>query len=504
MREATSGETVKKQTSTDLVHNSCMTQIHALIGHRLAATSLALLLIAAGCTTVTPSPSPGPSVVPQLSPVATMAPTQSAPSTASLPTALPTPHEGETAGPTETPAPSVAQTPGATIDPAVAAQIDAVVGQVPPVRELEPTKDVPYELISRDDFRAEMISTVDEDTTPAWRAAESRMLQRLGLLPVGTDLDALLVELYSAEVAAYYRPETGTFYIIQRDQPFGPSDKVIVAHEYTHALQDQHFDLEGNRIKDPSEGDEALAQLAVIEGDATLTSQQWMVANMSEAEQGQLAMEVLQQLGQDQLANMPLILRRQLEFPYTEGYLFTRDIWSLGGYDAVNQAIQTPPASTEQVLHTDKYYNHEEPVAVSLTDLTSYLGSGFTNVYQQTMGELNIQVLATGGEKPPIDVPGLPAQWPHAEVAAGWGGDRLNMYESADGSQWLIDWQTSWDTPPDAVEFANRIVDLEPTFQGATTVFGTDAQSVEVVVASDASLFNALLHGGATPEPAAT
>ena len=69
---------------------------------------------------------------------------------------------------------------------------------------------------------------------------------------------------------------------------------------------------------------------------------------------------------------MPLILRRQLEFPYTEGFLFTTDVWGLGGYDAVNQAIQTPPASTEQILHSDKYYSHEAPVAVTLDDLTSH------------------------------------------------------------------------------------------------------------------------------------
>ena len=52
-------------------------------------------------------------------------------------------------------------------------------------------------------------------------------------------------DLYTAEVAAYYDPADGTFYIIQRDAPFGPVDKVTTAHEYTHALQDQHFDLEG-------------------------------------------------------------------------------------------------------------------------------------------------------------------------------------------------------------------------------------------------------------------
>ena len=171
-------------------------------------------------------------------------------------------------------------------------------------------------------------------------------------------------------------------------------------------------------------------------------------------------------LGNDQLANMPLILRRQLEFPYAEGFSFTTDVWGLGGYDAVNQAIQTPPASTEQILHSDKYYNHEAPVVVTPHGPDRNLGAGFANVYQQTMGELNIQVLATGGEKPALDVPGLPAHWPHQEVAAGWGGDRLNMYEDAASGAWLIDWQTAWDTQADADEFTARMTELQSTFAG--------------------------------------
>lgn len=380
------------------------------------------------------------------------------------------------------------------MDPEVAAQIDAVVAQVPPIRELQPTKDVPYKVISRDDFKNYLIATADEDTTPEWRAAEERFLKRMGLLAPDADLNALLLELYTSQVAAYYDPADGTFYIIERDKPFGAVDKITTAHEYTHALQDQNFGLEALRIKDPVQGDAILGQLAGIEGDATLTSQNWMRDNLSQQEQIELALEGLGQLGDDTLAKMPLILRRQLEFPYAEGLSFVTDVWGLGGYSAVNEAIKTPPESTEQVLHSDKYYADEKPAAVTTADLTTALGSGFTNVYQQTMGELNIQVLATGGEKPALDLPGFPVDWPHQEVAAGWGGDFLNMYEN--GDQWLIDWQTVWDTPEDATEFSDRIFTLAPTFQGTMrSMPGADPNSIRVVIASDANLFLALPSG---------
>ena len=473
-----------------------MTPIPVTFGRRLFSGALALALVALGCTSVTPVPTAPPNAIPTI-PAGTTRPTQpiSTPSAASgvpiPPGAAQTPPGTSTSTPTANETPTG---PAPTVDPAISAQIDQVTSQVPPIRQLQPTKTVPYQIISRADFQNYLISTADEDTTPAWRSAEENFLKRLGLLPQDADLNALLLQLYTSEVAAYYNPADGTFYIIQRDAPFGPVDKVTTAHEYTHALQDQHFDLEGNRIKDPAQGDQALAQLSVIEGDATLTSQNWMKDNMSQSEQLQLLQDALGELGNDQLASMPLILRRQLEFPYTEGLLFTTDVWGLGGYDAVNQAIQTAPASTEQILHSDKYYNHEAPVPVTLTDLTSALGSGFSNDYQQTMGELNIQVLATGGEKPPLDVPGLPAQWPHQEVAAGWGGDKLNMYDNASNGQWLIDWQTAWDTQADADEFTARMNELVPTFQGSLRLI-PGPQTVRFVLASDPSLFLALPSG---------
>ena len=471
-----------------------MSRAVGTLRHRGVVLTFAALLAASACTSVSPSPSVPASAVPPLPTAShgqTLAPS-SGPQTP-LPTAQvvpgtpPASPQSTSSGASPIPSSTGPQTPAPTVDPAVAAQIDAVTAQVPPIRELQPTKTVPYQEISRDAFTSFIASQSDEDTTPQWRAAEEEFLKRMGLLPQNTDLQQLLVQLYSAEVAAYYQPTDGTFYLIDTGQPFGPADKVAVAHEYTHALQDQHFDLEGNRIKDPAEGDAALAQLSVIEGDATLTSQLWMVQDMSEAEQAQLVSQALGELSQDQLANMPTILRRQLEFPYAEGFLFVRDVYGLGGFDAVNQALQTPPASTEQILHSDKYYNHEQPVPVTLNDLTATLGAGWSNDYQQTLGELNIQVLAAGGEKPALDVPGLPVAWPHQEVAAGWGGDRLNMYENASSGAWLIDWQIAWDTQADADEFSARMTELQSTFQGTLRLIA-GPQTVRFVLASDPSL----------------
>ena len=318
------------------------------------------------------------------------------------------------------------------------------------------------------------------------RAAEERLLKRLGLLADDADLEAMLLELYGGQVAAYYVPETGRFYIIERDQPFGAVDKTFVSHEYTHALQDQHFDLEGTRITDVTEGDAALAQLAAIEGDATLTMQQWAIQSLSPEELLEILTASLSGLDDQTLADMPLVLRRQLEFPYTDGFLFVNDVWGLGGFEAVDGTIQTPPASTEQIMHSQKYYDGELPVDVQLDDVSATLGEGWSRVYEQTMGELLVQILATGGEEPPVTFPGMPVEYPHSEVAAGWGGDRLNMYEHPDG-RWMIAWRTAWDSESDASEFETRLNELGSTFDGPIDIriFPPDPVNREVYIASD-------------------
>lgn len=452
----------------------------------LGAVALAGSLIA-GCVNVTPlptsthsTPAPTtrpPTATPSLAPTATTRPAQSGSPQASGPPA----------------------SPSGSLDPALATEIDAVIASVPAVRELQPTRDVPFEFISRDQFRDDLVALNDAEVPVEVRAAEERLLKRLGLLPADASLDALVLDLYGAQVLAYYQPDNGRFYIISRDQPFGPSDKIVVAHEYTHALQDQHFDLKTNTISDPSQGDAQLGQLAVIEGDATLTSQLWASQNLTPDELLQLLGEAFGGLDQSQLEGIPLVLRRQLEFPYTEGFLFANGLYEESGFDAVNAAIQTPPASTEQILHPEKYTAHEEPIdlpgdlGLPIADFSQSMGTGWTRTYEQTMGELGIQILATGGEEPAVNLPGLPVDWPHQEVAAGWGGDRLNMYENSDG-RWLVLWATAWDSEADQSEFLSRVSELAPTFTGpSSTVYTQDQTNFFLItgVASDDATLSA-------------
>jgi hypothetical protein len=488
---------VKKQTSnvetltadSQLVgwHNSNMRRDYR--GEvRRPAVGLALVALVTACVTIAPTPTNTPTQTPV--PVTTR---PSAPQTPdSTPSGAQTPTPISTPGGPATPPPSGPGTPGPTIDPQLAAQIEEVIAQVPPIRGLEPLSPVPYEFISREQFRDELIDLQFSEIPEETRQAEERLLKRLGLLPDDVDLDQLLIDLYGAQVAAYYRPDTKRFYIIQRDQPFGPSDKIIVAHEYTHALQDQHFDLEGTRIKDLSEGDAVLAQLAAVEGDATKTMQQWTVDNLSPEEAFQVLFESFGQLADPTLTSMPWILRRQLEFPYAEGLGFAESLHAIGGFDAIDATLSDAiPASTEQILHPEKYTANEEPVDVAVPDLTAQLGDGWSSVFQQTMGEAVMQVWAAGDEEPSQLLPGTVAEWPHADSVAGWGGDRLVMYEN-DEDDWAIVWFTEWDTDGDGLEFRARSSELARGFEAMSVLGELPGGDVQIVVASDVAINSTL------------
>ncbi|HUG48979.1 MAG TPA: hypothetical protein VMP67_11280 [Candidatus Limnocylindria bacterium] len=431
----------------------------------------------------------GPAASPSPTPAAVVSPTPGRSPTAPSTSAPASPSASPGGSPVGSPSPPAS--PWGAPDDGVRAEIDAIVAQIPPLRQLEPLADVPYEFVSREEFQTDLQDLIDDETDPEALGTEERLLKRLGLLPEDLDLRETILELYGSQVAAFYRPDTGTFYIIGEPQTLGAFDKLVVAHEYTHALQDQHFDLESTRITDPSEGDAALAQLAAIEGDASLVMFQWGFANIP----GEMLTigDSLNPTDLELLESMPPILRRQLEFPYADGLMFSLAVFSQQfSWGPINETLRTPPVSTEQILHPDKYFAGEAPVEVMLPDLAAGLGVGWTQSYTQTMGELNIQVWVGAGEDPtPAAVPGeLPVQ-PHAEAAAGWGGDRLAMYEHTDGG-WAIAWQIEWDTPEDADEFLARAGELQGTLGGASEIVDAGPQTVRLVLADDQATLDAL------------
>jgi hypothetical protein len=405
----------------------------------------------------------------------------STPSAASSPATSPSTE----ASPTETDGPSVSGTPGPSAEPTttasadtaeLAAEIAEVEAQVPPIRGLEPKEPVANRFLDEAALKEELRSSFEEDNPPEVIAGQQALYERLGLLPPDADLESLVLELLGESVAGFYDPDTKALTIVERSGAFGPLEKTTLAHEFTHALQDQYFGLDSLDFDDTSQGDRSLARLSLVEGDATLLMTLWAQQHLTPEELLELIRQSSDPEGQALLDRLPPVLVAQTLFPYTEGLEFVAALYQQGGYDAVDDAFRDPPDSTEQVIHPEWYLQRDDPVAVDLPDAAGGLGEGWKERISDTLGELNVRLWADESL----------ASTDAEDAAEGWDGDRIALYEN-DGDAWAIAWVTAWDSDDDADEFAAAARQVVGSLDGEAAVIAAPggARQVVVLLASD-------------------
>jgi hypothetical protein len=288
-------------------------------------------------------------------------------------------------------------------------------------------------------------------------------------------------------VAGFYVPQDGDLYVVSRSGRLGPVERTTFAHEYTHALQDQHFPLlkaleEAAAPGAPANSDRDYARLALIEGDATLAMTYWAQQHLSPLDLLGLLASSLEPAQQQALAAMPPFLRNVTLFPYQDGLQFVLGLQVGGDWTAVDRAFGAPPQSTEQVLHPDKYAASEQPLAVALpADLATRMGGGWSVDSQDTLGELQVRawLQAVGG-------PG--AAQAAAVAAAGWGGDRVAVL-AGPGGAWGLALRTVWDSDPDASEFlAQATSAVAAAGNPGRATSGRAPREAWVFIASDATV----------------
>ncbi|HEY5474803.1 MAG TPA: hypothetical protein VIK32_16645, partial [Candidatus Limnocylindrales bacterium] len=174
------------------------------------------------------------------------------------------------AGPSSRPSPES--------DQAVYAKIET---QVEAIRELQPTSTVTPVLLDSAGVRDWLTKANAAQTNHVALANESKLFVHLGLLPAGSDLEQMELELQAGQVVGFYDPESKGLYVLSDSGGVGPVEKMTFSHEYTHALQDQVFGLDKLAIDAPDQGDRDFARTALVEGDATLAMTLWSTKNMS-------------------------------------------------------------------------------------------------------------------------------------------------------------------------------------------------------------------------------
>jgi hypothetical protein len=157
----------------------------------------------------------------------------------------------------------------------------------------------------------------------------------------------------------------------------------------------------------------------------------------------------LRELESEKFEAAPEVVKVNLLFPYLVGKQFVSRIWSVRGPEAVNQAYSDPPQSTEQILHIEKYLDgKDEPQAITMPDLESALGTGWSQLDSDVLGEQNMIVyLATFITTPTVV----------AAAAEGWDGDRYVYLKNTEGEKLLV-LRSTWDSVRDAEEFFDAYI----------------------------------------------
>src|SRR5437588_2497328 len=250
-----------------------------------------------------------------------------------------------------------AQTPVAAAtarNAALVAATQEVLKETSEIRELSILRPVPSGTLSRPEIESMIVKNFDEETTPAQSHATEVTLKKLGLVPSDFQLRPFIIKLLTEQVAGYYDPKTQRFHLADWIDVNGR--KPVMAHELTHALQDQHFNLRRFENWPKHDSDAELSAHSLVEGDASLL----MVQYMTRSPARQLAFMKSMVMGgagsTEEIERAPRVLRDTLLFPYFQGMSWTAQLYKRGGWDEVSAAFTKLPKSTEQILHAEKYF----------------------------------------------------------------------------------------------------------------------------------------------------
>jgi len=306
-------------------------------------------------------------------------------------------------------------------------------------RGLKFLKPVSYRSMKSAEFRGFLVKKIRQQYTPAQMRDYARSLAMVGLLPEGTDFEAKMMEVMDEQVAAFYDQDKAELYTFTDSPLTSNLKRMIVAHEVTHALQDQHFRISKWPLKRKDNDDLVAAHMAVLEGDATQTMAKVYMRGLDmRTALTDLAGAMAQST--EKFMRAPRYFRDMLLFPYQEGQAFIVALEQMGGRELVSCAFKNPPTSTSQILHLDKFHPQREDGVLIQPQVK--MEAGWRRLVTNVVGEFGIIVLLR--------------QFDHARdaaaIAAGWRGDRYVAFDTGKGNG-LLCWASQWSSPGAARRF---------------------------------------------------
>jgi hypothetical protein len=329
-----------------------------------------------------------------------------------------------------TPAPASATPAVGASNPEFLATADEVVREMSQITGWGLKSPLKKSIRSREDIHAYVLKQMDDEKDAKERYASARSAEAFGLIPKGFDLDSFLVDLLTEQIAGLYDPKAHEFYIAD----WIPADeqRMVMAHELTHALQDQQFDIEPwVRAARPND-DAEIAREAVLEGSAMagmleyeLKDKGLKLKDLPEFDPsvfvGDLAETPI-------LKKAPAFIKDSLMFPYFSGLTFSIGVLKSGGWPAFSSVFARPPANTQQILHPDLYFANKAPAPIKVELPTAAPGENWVLLEENSMGELGWKEVL----KQFLDESRATA------LAAEWDGDDYATFEQKNSKRLML------------------------------------------------------------------
>jgi len=310
------------------------------------------------------------------------------------------------------------------------AAADEVLAQMSEITGLRLRTPLKKSLRSREEIRAYVIQQMDEEKKPAERYAGARSAEAFGLLPKGFDLDKFLIEILTEQVEGLYDPKTQEFYIADWSPP--DDQRMVMAHELTHALEDQHFQIEAwEHAARPNE-DAELARDAVLEGSAMAAMMDYLMLGTGRSIKDIPEFDPSMLMGDlgdsPTLKEAPPFIKDSLMFPYMNGLTFSAAVLRPTGWSGLPRLFEKPPVSTQQILHPALYQSGRVPTNVTLPSLEKLLGPNWAKLDENVMGEFGWKEVL----KQFLDNDRAKS------MAAAWDGDWYAVYEQKESKRLVL------------------------------------------------------------------
>jgi hypothetical protein len=324
-------------------------------------------------------------------------------------------------------------------------------------------------LVSPDEVEKSARAKMSKEEYSERFARSEITMKKFGLLPRNFDLKEFLIKVNRKEIAGYYDDESKSISLVNTI-PLAQQEAVL-AHELTHALQDQNYDLrtwakgrEAHGGKESASGadESSTARRAVVEGQAMVVYVDYLLARVGRSVQNTpgiiYRMEdpmVKATVDSQMMHDAPMLLREGGTFPYREGLIFENELLQAGGKRmAFAGAFADPPRNTHEVIQPRAYLDHEKLAAMRLPDVGAMLNEKYEVYDSGSVGELDVRALLWQfGSRKTAD-----------ELSKNWQGGRYvalrkkSAMTPSTGDLGLL-YVSRWSSAPAAEKFARFYVD---------------------------------------------